>query len=806
MKKILHNFQVTSRSNPLVVALNIIGLGVAIAVAYMIAVQVQYELSYNKEIKDVGRIVRIEARGYNEHEPHKWQAVHSKELLEAISGIPGVEELGVLNMDETHNIFAIGDADIPQSLSFASNEALRLLPFEITDGSIENLETYYNVIVSESFAEKHGLKPGSIIEQKNLKLLSVFICFSYLNVAAVFKDFEDNCDFASLDVIVSLGELKDLRTESAMQECYVAYAALAPGFTADELTKAMNGLIATEARGKAIEMRAMPLEDSHFYGAEVKGVQKGSLTGTIALIAIAVVILSIAFVNYLNFFLSLMPRRIRSVNTQKIMGASVMQLRVTFIIESVMMVLLSVTIASLIVSVTDDSELSSLFSARLSLWENKGVASVMLCASLLLAVAISIYPSIYVTSFTPALALNGDFARNRRGMRLRLILIIMQFVISFVLIIVAVFIHAQNNFMLNADVGFDKEAVLVATPNIPNIQLSGYQSYREDICAHPDIIDVAFADEDFISFSPNKEDVAIIGESKEEEGYRRTDKVKIVCLNVSWNFPQVMGLDVYDGRALGFEELPKCIITGGTITLRPGGFICNEQARKLYSLSIGDCIDDTRTPVVGFCRDFNFRPLQYEVEPLAVALSREILNTSIYVRVAPGYNMKEVAEHIRTVSTEHFEIDNSTLEVKLIDDVMRSEYKDEQLKALQISAFAVVAIIVSIMGLLATVLFEVRYMEREIALRRVNGATVWNIIRLINRKYLDMVALCFIVALPVAVYAVYEWLSNFAYKTALHWWIFVLVLLLVSAVVAVVVTVTAWRTVNRNPIEVLNKG
>ena len=110
------------------------------------------------------------------------------------------------------------------------------------------------------------------------------------------------------------------------------------------------------------------------------------------------------------------------------------------------------------------------------------------------------------------------------------------------------------------------------------------------------------------------------------------------------------------------------------------------------------------------------------------------------------------------------------------------------------------------MGLLATVLFEVRYMEREIALRRVNGATVWNMIRLINRKYLDMVALSFIVALPVALYVVNEWLSNFAYKTALHWWIFALVLLLVSAVVAVVVTVTAWRTVNRNPIEVLNKG
>ena len=137
---------------------------------------------------------------------------------------------------------------------------------------------------------------------------------------------------------------------------------------------------------------------------------------------------------------------------------------------------------------------------------------------------------------------------------------------------------------------------------------------------------------------------------------------------------------------------------------------------------------------------------------------------------------------------------------------MRSEYKDEQLKALQISSFATVSIIVSLMGLLATVLFEVRYMEREIALRRVNGATVWSVIGLINKKYFTLVALSFLIALPVAVYSVREWLSNFAYRTDMYWWVFALAFLMVSAVAVVVVTLTAWRTVNRNPIEVLNKG
>lgn len=109
------------------------------------------------------------------------------------------------------------------------------------------------------------------------------------------------------------------------------------------------------------------------------------------------------------------------------------------------------------------------------------------------------------------------------------------------------------------------------------------------------------------------------------------------------------------------------------------------------------------------------------------------------------------------------------------------------------------------MGLFASVLFEVRYMEREIALRRVNGATVWSIIMLINRKYLSLVTFSFLIALPMALYSVREWLSNFAYRADMCWWIFVLIFLMVSIVTVVVVTITAWRTVNCNPIEVINK-
>ena len=210
MKKILHNFQVTLRSNPLVVALNIIGLGVAIAVAYMIAVQVQYELSYNKDIKDVGRIVRIEMRGHIKQEPEKWEAFSSENFLDAVSDIVGVESLGVLNINEQPNRFTVGDANIPLSISFASDDIFEILPFEIVEGSVDNLLRDENVLISESFAKRYNLKVGSTLERTTQGLHEAFFHNRVMTVVAIYKDFKKNSDFAALDVIVSMGQALQL--------------------------------------------------------------------------------------------------------------------------------------------------------------------------------------------------------------------------------------------------------------------------------------------------------------------------------------------------------------------------------------------------------------------------------------------------------------------------------------------------------------------------------------------------------------------------------------------------------------------
>ena len=216
-----------------------------------------------------------------------------------------------------------------------------------------------------------------------------------------------------------------------------------------------------------------------------------------------------------------------------------------------------------------------------------------------------------------------------------------------------------------------------------------------------------------------------MGERDDVQGVNQAEKITIPLFEVTWNFPQVMGFDIYEGRSFQEDDTPQLNISDFGVEIIPGALILNERARKTFLLTTENYIDNHSAPVLGFCRDFKLRPLHYQIEPFALQIAGAIfVQPYIYIRIKQGCNIKEVTEYIRTALTEYFKVDNSGVDVLLLDDIMRNEYKEDEQKALQTSLFAIVAIIVSFMGLFATVLFEVKYMEREIALRRVNPETV----------------------------------------------------------------------------------
>jgi putative ABC transport system permease protein len=277
--------------------------------------------------------------------------------------------------------------------------------------------------------------------------------------------------------------------------------------------------------------------------------------------------------------------------------------------------------------------------------------------------------------------------------------------------------------------------------------------------------------------------------------------MSLSVMPVSWNFLQVMGIEVVEGR----DFLPSDEKGDGAIIL-------NEYAKKKYNLNLEEVIEwnGKPFPATGFCRDFHFEPLHYESEAFAFYIyDSEIQNgyfvtPHLTVRTIENADIKAVFDAIRA-TTDKILPDYGAQKVKInfFDEELGENYEKEQQLATTISLFTLLAIIISLMGVLGLVIFETQYRRKEIGIRRVNGATVREILLIFNRKFVVIVAICFIIAAPISYFITDYYYSTFAYRAPIHWWVFVVALLAVLFVTTFVVTLATFRTASANPVESL---
>ncbi|MBR4293786.1 MAG: FtsX-like permease family protein, partial [Bacteroidaceae bacterium] len=511
--KALRNLYITLRSMPVVTGLNIFGLAVAISVAYMIFVQVNHELGFNKGIKDADRTALIISDGdfMGERTIHTNMSRGAVEFIR--NSVPMVEKVGSINI--LGNRRGGCTEDNPEGFLFnVSNilypaTTLEMFGFELVEGDTASLATYGNMAVSESFAHRHNLKLGSRIGHTYNEDIPLYNeAYWKGTVTAIYRDFPENCDLATLDAI-GFFDRNDISDWSNWN--FQVYVKLADGYTFAQFDSTLTKLFVEEqARikrdGDPKRYFTVPVSELYYnQPAEIKysfPSSKGDLSTTLSLAAIAVVLLLVAFINYLNFVMSLIPMRTRSVNTQRIMGASVESLRLDFIAESFLFLLAAVVPALFIVAVVGKSDLSSLFITSVDVAEHWDTMLGIVVAGVLLSLFVSLYPAFYITSFSPAFALNGNFGRGKKGIALRTLLIGVQFFVCFVLIVAALFIWLQNRYLMSADMGFNREHLL--TVELPQKQyfLEG-QTPRDELADKlmqgGYVKDVAFSNGEFIA-------------------------------------------------------------------------------------------------------------------------------------------------------------------------------------------------------------------------------------------------------------------------------------------------------------------
>lgn len=806
MKIAFRNFLTTLRRYKISSLLNVIGLTLAFTAFYVIMTQVWWELGYNRSLHEADRIYLVENEDW--YEPGKWSSWLNRPVPErVIASTAGVEVGGCMwggfgsGTCWTSNEPSFGYNKFSASCGSVSLPFLDVFAFRSVEGDVHDLGKPKSVIVSREAAERMRVGVGSLIWVDTDEPQPD----GAMEVVAVFEDFPDNSLLGECEVVKNLGETNLYTTSEWSFNYFVKFR---PGADPDEFARQWTN-VNQEMQREAAEKRAAagdaaddddesgiygvrlsPVSELYFESDSQASCRQGSVVTTYTLLGIAVLVIVLAFINFVNFFFALVPVRIRTVNTFKVFGAPASSLRFNFVFEAFGLVLIALLAAWYVSFALQGTEFASYISASLALSQNLEVVGLVAVVAFVMALAASLYPAWYITSFAPALVVKGSFGGTRSGRRLRTLLLGVQFFISIGLIIATSFIRLQHDYMMHYDMGFDKENLLAA--RLSERGAVSYDALRQKLLSDPQVKDVTGATSRLVS-------VGRMGWGREFKGRQ----VAFQSYVVQPDFLRVMGIPITDGRDFLESDFDKEL----------GTMIFNEAARREFEMQVGDRINGFVSPdeqIVGFCADFNFKPLQYGVSPFCFYLLPKKIQQEnywhlphvVYVRMTPGADIAAVTAHIRRCIAE---VDPRTepgdIVVRVFDEELGLEYDNERKLTAIVGLFALLAVVIALMGVFGLVLFETQHRRREIAVRRVMGASRGEILAMFNRRYVMLVAVCFVLAVPVSIWAVRHWLAGFAYAVPLYWWVFALALAGVLAVTALTVTVRSWHAVNENPAE-----
>ena len=548
----------------------------------------------------------------------------------------------------------------------------------------------------------------------------------------------------------------------------------------DHFNKTFDFAKSQMGSAQEIALRLTPLKDVYYtHDTTFDFNPKGHRETNYLLLGIAFLILFIAGINFTNLTTSLIPLRLKTINTHRVLGCSIYKLRAISLIESIVICLISYILALFIVNDLSYTPIANWVDANIRLSQYKGLILLTALIAILTGCLAGLYPAIRSTSYAPALVLKGSFGLSPKGKKVRVALIGFQYTVSIALIIVTLFMGLQNHFMTSSEqLGFNKDQVAIVNLT-PEIYAKHKPQYIQKLKDYPGIEDVAFS-----VYELSKEDDMI-----DLEYARHEDKdVFFKVFYASENFLSVMDIQVEEGRDFTREDLNKA----------QSDYIINPAAERDFHLHPGDRFND-RT-VLGVSKDFRFNSCRIASSPFVFALNNDIPNPKLvsYIRFNSKTNLQEAVAHVRETLKE---IDPTfPFEISFYNTILNNLYQKEQTLGKLISLFGIMAILISIVGVFGLVLFETQYRRKEIGIRKINGATIGQILLMFNKTYIRIVSVCFIISIPIAWMGTQQWLENFAYKTPLHLWVFIVAFLIILSVTIGTVTFRNWQAANENPV------
>ena len=789
MKLMIRNLLYLFKRFKTAVVLNLFGLTIAFAAFLLIVMQVDYEMNYDAMHSKSGRTFRLEAN----HGEFEHNAIHclmfsdafvnsSAHITDYSYRYPFYGGERYCQIDEVDDQ---GEAKVfKENFQLCLPNISDVFDFHMKEGSVECLSIPGSVLIPESVAKRLFDKQSAIGKRIRMSGSSGWqpVSTTILTIGGVYKDFPGNTTVQNR-IYVPMDQL-DLLKSSWQMYANEIYVTLDDPLNKEEVLDHFNKTFdfAKSQMGSAqeIALRLTPLKEVYYtHDTTFDFNPKGHRETNYVLLGIAFLILFIAGINFTNLTTSLIPLRLKTINTHRVLGCSIYKLQAISLIESIVICLISYILALFIVNDLSYTPIANWVDADIRLSQYKGLILLTALIAILTGCLAGLYPAIRSTSYAPALVLKGSFGLSPKGKKVRVALIGFQYTVSIALIIVTLFMGLQNHFMTSSEqLGFNKDQVAIVNLT-PEIYAKHKPQYIQKLKDYPGIEDVAFS-----VYELSKEDDMI-----DLEYARHEDKdVFFKVFYASENFLSVMDIQVEEGRDFTREDLNKA----------QSDYIINPAAERDFHLHPGDRFND-RT-VLGVSKDFRFNSCRIASSPFVFALNNDIPNPKLvsYIRFNSKTNLQEAVAHVRETLKE---IDPTfPFEISFYNTILNNLSQKEQTLGKLISLFGIMAILISIVGVFGLVLFETQYRRKEIGIRKINGATTGQILLMFNKTYIRIVSVCFIISIPIAWMGTQQWLENFAYKTPLHLWVFIVAFLIILSVTIGTVTFRNWQAANENPV------
>ncbi|MDR2679398.1 MAG: ABC transporter permease [Tannerella sp.] len=749
---------------------NLSGLSVAFAVFAVIIIQVKYDFTYDKCYPAAADIYKHSYFVPGEKEP---RFVSSQQIPEKIKdALPEVKAYCVMqNMT--------GEITIP-----SSEGEKKTVMAGIISATPGFTDVFGPTVIAGNTAGLFIENDKAMISRKTAERLfgdddpvgKVFYSGgNQLTVIAVYEDFPKNSS-------INNGIYTKIKEMPPSEWSFQAYYKMAKADVV-HINEKINALDLFDSGGEEMPdddqkyiMNCVPLSDFYLHYSG-----KGSLNTTLSLLSIGIVMIVIAFINFINLTVALIPSRVRNVNIRRILGVGLRNLRITIALEAVFLSMTAFVLSVFYITVFNDAAISSFFSADLTIENNVPVLAVIFVGLLVLSFLLGLYPAFYVTSINPAMALSGTFSLSSRGIRMRNLLIVVQFAASIVLIIISVFIKIQHDYMQDYDWGIRKENIVY----LPGKDMkSNIKSFKNDVLQNPSVV----------GFTTAGSVPGYVG-----MGWGRMYQSKMIQITawpVAHDFLDFFGIPVLYGNdfdpddASGREKV-----------------IFNEEFLRRYDFDkdiVGGTFETftNNADIVGIAKDVNFESLHQPIKPMAfVIINAPWWQDNFVFLKLSGRDIRSTIDYIQEVWKKH---NDKPFEITFLDAKLDELYKTENNLAKLISVFGLIAVIIAVMGVYGLIVFNARYKAREIAIRKVNGSTIEEIMLLLNRNMLIQVGIAFVIPLPAAYLIVHRWLENFAYKTTIHWWVFLFGGVAVLIITILTVSIQSYKAASRNPTKALN--